>query len=183
MKFQPIRSAIAIVALFCIILATSAFRGCGTKDPVRQAVEASYRLPVATNTIVDRLREGRDRGIITADQAAKFGGYLNDMAKAEVVYVGMVRALNDAIKATGKADPATILNLRTFFDASVIAPFLHVLELAKVLSASSSELILVAISTVRLLLTTIGKGIGSTFLNALAGPGIVAIGKSELRTV
>ncbi len=167
--------AVAYCLLFASIVITSA---CPKKDAVRTAIDASYRLPATTNDLIAKVNEAKTKGFITADQSKKFGDLLSPLARAEVVYVGMVKALQAAVKANGTADPGQLGTLKTFFDAQVIGPFLQILEFCKVLSGDSVQVILVAVSGVRLLLRTIGLGIGSNFINALAADtrGPAAIG-------
>lgn len=155
---------VGALILYALVFATVTLgTGCPPKDAVRSAVDASYRLPATTNDIIRQVTTARDKHIITSDQAAKFGGFLNKMATAETVYIGLVKGLVAAMKANGNvADPSQLLNLRTFFDANVVGPFLQVLELTKVLSGDSVNLISLAVSAARLLIRTIGGGIGST---------------------
>lgn len=160
---------ITIVALYAVVLCSVAFiTACPKKDAVRAAIDASYRLPHATNDLTDKIRVARDRGLITAGQSANFGAMLNKIAQGEVVYVGMVKALQNAIDSGTPATAADLANLRTFFDASIIEPFLRVLEAAKVLSGDSVTLILIALTAVRLLIRKIASGIGSGNVNRLS---------------
>lgn len=156
-----------IAAVYIVALSMLMVTACPPKDAVRNAIDASYRLPGATNDIIKAVREARDKGLITVDQGRQFGEPLNDLAKAEVIFVGMVKALNAAVKANGTADAAEVAKVRDFFDASVIEPFLRVLQVARVLSGDSIDLILVGITATRLLLRTIGLGLGSRSQNAL----------------
>lgn len=142
--------------------------GCPKKDAVRAAVDASYRLPATTNDVIRQVADARDRGIITVEQSKKFGDLLNKMATAEVVYVGMVKTIEAALKSTGSADPGKLKDLSAFFDTSVVTPFLAVLEFTKLLSGDNVQLILLAVTAARLLLRTIGSGIGSMLFNKLA---------------
>lgn len=178
-QLKPFLSAtLSFVVLFSLILATSAFKGCGgsgsKKDALRSAIEASYRLPAATNDLIADVEKGKAQNLISPEQARKFGADLNTLARAEVTFVQMVKAADAAFKATGTIDPATQTSLRNFFDASIISPFLDVLTSAKVLSQTDAALILTGVTAVRLLLKTIGGPIGSTKTNSLAGPGGVS---------
>lgn len=141
---------------------------CNSGNAVRKAVEASYRLPAATNDLIAQIETGRDNGIYTPDEARRFGVALNAMAKAEVIYVQSVKSLNAAYEATGKFDPAKIKDLKVYFDASIVGPFLQILEDARLISGAASTAIQLALSTVRIILTTIGRGFGSSHLKALA---------------
>lgn len=132
-----------------------------SKDQLRSAIEASYRLPAATNDVIAKVVEAKEKGYITADQSRELGTVLNDIARGEVVFVGMVRAANETFQQTGTIDKATQANLRSFFDSKILEPFLRVLEAAKLLTGTDVSLILVAVSAVRLLISTIARGIGS----------------------
>jgi hypothetical protein len=174
---KPFLSAtLSFVVLFSLILATTAAKGCGgsKKDTLAAAIDASYRLPAATNDLIADINAGKAQNLISPEQARKFGADLNVLANAEVVFVQMVKAAEATFKATGSIDPATQRSLRDFFDASLVAPFLNVLQNAKVLSATDSALILAGVTAVRLLLHTIAPPIGSTKQNSLAGPGGVS---------
>lgn len=163
------RSVFALIALYAVVLASTALTtACPKKDAVRAAIDASYRLPHATNDLIDKITIARDRGIISVDTSKQFGAILNDVAKAEVVYVGMVKALQNAIDFGTAASPADLANLRSFFDAQIIEPFLRVLEIAKVLSGSDVQLVLLAITAARLLIRKIASGIGSGNVNRLS---------------
>lgn len=176
MRIQTIKSTIALIALYAVVITSAAFTlACPKKDAVRAAIDASYRLPRATNDLIAKVTTARDTQIITVEQARQFGTVLNDIAKAEVIYVGMVKAMQNAIDSGTPTTPAQLANLRSFFDASIVEPFLHVLELAKVLSGNDVQLILLAITAARLLILKIASGIGSPNENKLAGPGVARI--------
>jgi hypothetical protein len=160
-----IKFPIAALCLLAIFLTA-----CPKPDPLKSAIKASYRLPAATNDIIAKVTIARDRGLITPEQARSFGTALNDLARSEVVFVGMVRAANDTFKRTGTLPDATRAGLRSFFDTSIIEPFLRVLELAKLLSGADVDLILVAVTAVRLLINTIAGGIGSARSLSQSGP-------------
>ena len=164
------KNTIVQLLIIAMLGASAVFmQACPKKDAVRAAVDASYRLPASTNDLIAKITEGRDRGIITVDQSKKFGELLSKVAASEVIYIGMVKAMKNAIDATGKPDAAAMKSLRDFFDVQIIGPFLNVLEIARVLSGDSVQVILLAVTAVRLLLHTIAGGIGSNFSNQLAG--------------
>lgn len=176
-----ILAALQIVMLTITAVGVLTLTGCpkGKSDAIRAAVDASYRLPAATNDLIAKIREARDRGIITDAQARSFGEKLNVLAKAEVKFVEMVKIAVAASKAVGVLDDIKRLELRDYFDASVVNPFLEVLTLTNVLSGPNAAMITAGVSGVRLLLRTIGGGLGSKIQNLLSGPGIVA-GRGEL---
>lgn len=161
---KKLKNSLGLIICYSMLFALVGWKStCKKEDAVRSAVDASYRLPATTNDIIRQVTTARDKHIITPEQAAKFGDFLNKMATAETVYVGLVKGLVAVMNANGGvADPGKLANLRTFFDANVVGPFLQVLELTKVLSGDSVNLILLAVSAARLLIRTIGGGIGST---------------------
>jgi hypothetical protein len=167
---KPIRylnRGITVICLLAIVMAGLASTGCPKKDGVRKAVEASYRLPAMTNDIITQVTAARDKGIITLEQSKAFGDQLNKLAQAEIVYVGMVKALQNAIDNGQEPAPGQLISIKTFFDASIVEPFLRVLEMARILSGPAVELILVAITAARLVIRTIASGIGSTKKKAI----------------
>src|SRR5258707_3601227 len=120
MKILKIRGTIAFTVAYCLVIASfGLLTACPKKDAVRSAIDASYRLPATTNDVISQITTARDRGIITVEQSKKFGGYLNQMARAETVYIGMVKAMQAAIKATGSVDTAQLKSLKDYFDASI----------------------------------------------------------------
>lgn len=142
---------------------------------IKKAADASYRLPAATNDLIAKISEGEAAGLISASKAKEFGLYLNGAAKAEVVFVGLVKAANatisqaEADQAAGKITPAAVksirdaqgLNLRQFFDLNILTPFLNTLQAIGLLSAEANQLIGLAVTAVKALLSTIGRGLGS----------------------
>lgn len=176
MKISNLKFSIGLLLVYAIaILGVVGMSGCPKKDGLRAAIEASYRLPASTNDVIKQVTDARDRGIISVEQSQKFGKLLNDMAKAEVVFVGMVKAANAVIDAGGKVPPGQLSDLKTYFDAAIIGPFLDVLKLIGVMSGDDVQLILMAVTAVRLLLRTIGSGIGSQLMNKLAGNGFAGV--------
>lgn len=172
---SKLRSAASFALILAIAAATLVTAACPKpkKDALRSAVEASYRLPAATNDVIAKVADARDRGIITAEQARTFGTHLNQLARAEVVFVDMVKAAKETFDRTGSVDPTAFRRLRDYFDASLIEPFLRVLEAARLLSGTDVALITTAITAVRLILRTIGRDLRSRSvgtLNADAGP-------------
>lgn len=164
-QFQKIKAALF---LSLILFSAFAFTGCpASTKTVKAAVDASYRLPATTNDLIKQIADGRDAGILSADDARHFGEYLNAMAKAEVVFVEGVKALQATFEATGHFDPVKLKNLRTYFDAAIVGPFLHVLESARVLSGSAATAIMLAIAALRLILREIGSGFGSSNMRIL----------------
>lgn len=165
-----LKALCTLALLYALTIGSVAFAtGCPEKDKLRSAVEASYRLPGATNDIIAKVAEGRDAGIISQDQARKFGEALNKMAMAEVVFVKTVKTIHAAAKLNGgKANAGELLSARDFFDESIVGPFLEILEFTRVLSGDNVKLILLAVTAARLLIRTIGIGIGSNKINALA---------------
>jgi hypothetical protein len=176
---KKLQSPLGLILSYVMLFAAVAWStGCPKKDAVRTAVDASYRLPATTNDIIRQVTTARDKHIITPDQAVKFGTLLNQMATAETVYVGLVKSLVAAMNTNGGvADPGKLGALRLFFDEKVVGPFLQVLELTKVLSGDSVNLILLAVSAARLLIRTIGGGIGSTIAANLVAFNVQTLGK------
>lgn len=160
----------ALFALYAVVLSTLAFAsGCPGKDKVRAAIDASYRLPAATNDLIEKIRVARDTGVISVEQSQSFGSILNDVARAEVVFVGMVKTVHRATETEKrKPTPAELAGLRSFFDASIVEPFLRALELARVLTGPDVQIILLAITAARLLIRKIAAGIGSANVNRLS---------------
>lgn len=161
-------AAVQVVILALICSSVALLAACPKKDALRSAIDASYRLPATTNDLIRQIREGRDRGIISTEQASRFGDLLNKMATAEVVYVDGVKALKAAVDRGDKIDKSKLSGLQLIFDRDIVGPFLDVLSLTKLLSGSQAQLILLAVDAARLLLRTIGGGIGSQLTNALA---------------
>lgn len=174
--------------LYALVISQLAFAtACPKKDALRAAIDASYRLPATTNDLIAQLTEARDRGIITVEQARRFGDIINPLARAEVVFVGLVKAANNVAtridflntKAARTAnDNAELVSLKAelqtkvsglkaFFDVELLGPFLQVLQAAQILTGDQVQLILLAITAVRLILRTIGSGIGSKRIDAL----------------
>lgn len=165
-KYRKANNVIVVLAvLFCLILNSA----CPPKDRVRAAIDASYRLPAATNDIIEKVRDGRDRGIITPDQSRSLGTHLNTIARAQVVFVQMVKTIHETRARTGKADAIQLAAARDYFDAEIVEPFLKVLEDAKIISKDTGAFIVVAISAAKTLIRTIARGIGSGNSNKLAG--------------
>lgn len=187
---QSLATSATAAFLVVVILAVSMLAGCpsGKSDAIRKAAEASYRLPAATVDILDKTKAALDAGTIDAATARKVGTILEPVAKAEVVFVGMVRAANAAAeraavlsKMTNKTpDQAAELaslnaSLRTqtaeikrFFDLEIITPFLGVLEVAKLISGSTAQTVVLAISAARLIIETIGSALKSSKVRELA---------------
>jgi hypothetical protein len=163
MKNLEIKATIAAI-VFAIFLT-----GCPASDPLRSAVEASYRLPAATNDVVAKVTIARDRGYITAEQARSFGAVLNDLARGEVEFVKLARLANARFKQTGTFDAATQTELRSYFDGKIVEQFLAVVDLLRTISGPDLGLIVVAIAAVRALIKKIAGGIGSHKLAAVAG--------------
>ncbi len=172
----------AMLAYCLVFLSVIGATGCPKKDVVRKAIEASYRLPATTNDVIAAVKDARDRNIITLEQSKKFGEILLRLSQAEVVYVKAVKSMYAAVKANGgQVDQAKLLQLKTLFDETVVKPFLEILEFVGVLSGEQSRMILVAVSTLRMLLVTIGGGLGSSLLGHLVGsniPGVPAMRES-----
>jgi hypothetical protein len=165
-KHRPTRQAVVLVILYSLVASSLLLAtACPQKSSLRQAVEASYRLPGLTNDLIKDVREGRDRGIISPEQASKFGDLLNKMATAELAYIDAVKVIQAAADHGQNPAPGQLSNLQLIFDTGIVGPFLDVLTLAKVVSSSQSKAILLAVEAVRLLLRTIGGGIGSTAIN------------------
>jgi hypothetical protein len=166
MKNQFIRFAIAALAIFSVFYAT----GCPAKtdSAIREAAKASYRLPAATNDLIAQVKEGTARGIFTVEQAHTWGIYSVTLAKSEKKFVAAVKVAELTYRKTGGVPAADLDTLKKLFDREVVAAFLNVLEQFKVLTPNASAILATAIATVRVLLTTIGSGIGSTLLNLIA---------------
>lgn len=159
-----------VVALIFSILATTA---CPKKDAVRKAAEASYRLPGLTNDVIAKIEDALSKNLITVDQARTAGGIINPIAKAEVTFVALVRSAHEIQKRTGTIPADMLGKIRTMLDADIIGPFIKLLEFHKLLSPEAAAAIGVALTALRLILTTIGTGFGSTLLRfiAAASPG------------
>lgn len=162
------RAAIAQIVLLALVMTSSLGFACERKSAVRRAIEASYRLPATTNDVIKQVREGRDRGIISTDQAAKFGEALNKMAAAELAYIDAVKIIKAAVEKGQTPDRSAMANLQFIFDSQIVGPFLDVLSLARLISGSQADLILLAVEAARLLLRTIGGGIGSQAVKVAA---------------
>lgn len=161
LKHHWIKTLLATLAIFCVVTIGAGCPARTTTAGVRGAVDASYRLPAATNDLIVHINEGTAAGIITPDQARAAGRSLEKLAAAEIIFVASVKSLNATFEATGKFDPAALKKLRTYFDSSIVVPFLAVLEIANVISGTTAIAITAAAGAVRLLLLTIGSGIGS----------------------
>lgn len=148
-----------IVALVCMIGVTIA-PSCNEGN-LRKAIDASYRLPAATNDLTNKIRAGRDAGIIKPDDAAQFGRWLEQMAKAEQVFAGMVKAAQTIVDRGDKVPELTFVELRNYFDLEIVEPFLQVLGKAGLLSGPDISIVIAGITAARLLIVTIGRGIGS----------------------
>ncbi len=167
--FRNSGKPVVLFLMYAVVITSAAFTlACPKKSAVRSAIDASYRLPKATNDLIAKITIARDRQIITVEQARTFGALLNNVAVAEVTFVGMVKAMQAAIDAGTPATAEQLGTLRSFFDVSIVEPFLRVLELAKVLTGTDSQLILIAITAARLLIRKIAAGLGSANSNKLA---------------
>lgn len=172
------------------ILAAAIFSAAcpAKKEAIRQAAEAAYRLPAATNDVIAKTNEALTNGTIDAATARKLGTLIEPIARAEVVFVGLVRTA-DAIAGqvetlSGKpnksdSEAAQLLSLKaelkaktfdikSFFDLRILSPFLDVLTVAKLLTGGQAQLVALAITSVKLILQTIGKGLNSARVKEIA---------------
>jgi hypothetical protein len=186
-KLYRIRQAIALAVVFVLVAAATA---CPSNkgDTIRKAAEASYRLPAATVDILEKAKAARDAGTLDAATAQRIGEILEPVAKAELVFVGMVRAahsqadrLADLERKTNRSpsESAEIQELKTslrsqtasiksYFDVEIVAPFLRVLELAKLISGSTSQAVVLAVTAAKLIIQTIGSALKSSKVRELA---------------
>lgn len=158
--------------LYAIVFTGLVTTACPQPMPadIRKAIDASYRLPAATNDLIDTIREARDQNYVSLETSQKFGTYLYPMTIAEKAYVKGVKALKAATdKAGGTLDQGKFAELQIIFDDQIVKPFLEILQMVGVLSGDNSKKILFAIAAVRLLLTTIAGGLGSSLLQKLIG--------------
>lgn len=176
MKFVKISGL--IIGLLCLLFVT----GCPPKDAIRESASASFRLPGAINDLVASVEEGTTNGVFTPADARKWGNALSPIAKSSVIFVGTVRAANTVFekiealkvkpdKTTDETGELARLNtefasqkisIKTFLDASLVSPFLDVLQLAGLISGSQAQTVLLAVQAVRTILATIGRGFGSS---------------------
>lgn len=184
---HPIRwtlAALQVAMLLIIAAGVGTLTGCPKtqKDAVRAAVEASYRLPAATNDLIAKVTEARDTGIISVEQARNLGEKINVLAKAEVKFVQMVKVAEAASRALGAIDEAKKGEIRDYFDTSVISPFLDILSATNLLSGTNAALVTAGVSGVRILLKTIAGGIGSKRTNTVS-VGIIQTGRETAAIV
>lgn len=167
---KPIRSyqlALTLLILYCVGMSA----GCPVKttpEKIRAAVDASYRLPATTNDLIKQIGDAQTQGLLSVEKRQEFGRILQKVAAAEVVFVASVKALDATYTATGQFDPTKLKDLKTYFDASIVDPFLSILSAAGLLSGTAAQGIQLAAAAVRLLLSTIGSGFGSRRLLKLA---------------
>src|SRR4051812_37503603 len=110
-KHRPTRPAVVLVILYSLVASSLLLTtACPQKSSLRQAVEASYRLPGLTNDLIKDVREGRDSGIISPDQASRFGDLLNKMATAELAYIDAVKVLQAAADHGQNPAPGQLSN-------------------------------------------------------------------------
>lgn len=161
---------IAVLVLFSVLFVIA----CPKKDAVRTAAKASYRLPGTTNDLIARIKLGVDRGIFTPAEARRFGEILEPITKAEVAFVQIAKTVERIYRETGSVPAHLSQELKDKYD-EIVNLFLDLLQFAGVLDASDRLFIETAVATVRLLLRTIGVGLGSEptvkRLDAAIGPG------------
>ncbi len=168
------KKILTVCLLLYSIIFTAAFKGCPTKstpetdERIRSIAKASYRLPGATNDIIEAIKTGVTKSIFTPAQARTFGGILEPITQAEATLVQLVKAANAYYKKTGTIDANQISVIRVLLDDKIIRPFASILEQYRILTPGASALLQAAIAAVRALLTTIGTGVGSTLLNLLS---------------
>jgi hypothetical protein len=163
MKTTFFRAIVCLALIFCVLAGAA----CPKKDAIRKSAEASYRLPGVTNDVIAAVKEGREKRIFSPELSAKFGDYLGQMAKAELSFVEAVRAADAVYQKTGSIPAGDLAKIRLIFDNEIVAPFVKVLELYNVLSGGSAALLTAAIGAVRVVLSTIGSGFGSTVLRLI----------------
>jgi hypothetical protein len=173
------QALILVLVINCLLFTT----GCPKKDVIRNAVDASYRLPAMTNDMISQVDDAYVKGFIDLDTVHKIGAATNKLAKAEKIFVDMVAAANKVYIQTGSYSAADISNIKIYFDSQLIAPFLDVLETLKLISGNTSALILTAIDAVRVLLQTIGKGLDSSAAKALPAATVVVVISVERKAV
>jgi hypothetical protein len=137
--------------------------GCSpsAEKALRNAADASYRVPGAVDDLVNKIRAGRDSGVLSADLAKDLGGLLEPAARATVVFAGLVKAANEAYDRGETVPAAKFAEMKMIFDLQIIEPFLRVLEKAQILSGDSVQLILLAVLALRTLLASIGRSFNS----------------------
>jgi hypothetical protein len=167
---KPIlKFAIALVAIFSVFIATA----CPKKDAVRKSAEASYRLPALTNDVIAKIDEALSKGLIDVAQAKQAGGLINPIAKAEVTFVALVRSAHAIVKQTGQLPADMAGRIRAMLDDEIIKPFLDLLAFHNLLPENARAVIAVAVAALKVVLTTIGTGFGSTLLNLLKNAAVL----------
>lgn len=167
MKSKLLQTVLVCLAL-CSVLITTA---CPKSDQVRSAAKASYRVGGITNDLILKITEARQKNLISQDLARDFGDHLNKIAKAEVAFVQAVKVADAIYRKTGQVPPDQLSILRTIFDDEIVSPFLKVGENFKLLSPTASAAIQAAFVGLRVVLTTIGTGFGSSMLNLIKSAG------------
>lgn len=157
------KSLIVCLVLFAAFVNVA----CPKKDAIREAAKASYRLPAATNDLIDRVKAGVANGVITPAQARAIGGILDPVATAELALVRLVRAADAIYRKTGTIPADQMARIKILFDSQIVTPFLKLLEMTKLLSPDASAMLGTAIAGVRLFLSTIGGGFGSSLMNLI----------------
>jgi hypothetical protein len=166
------------IILIFAVLSALVLPACNNRqiDALRAATEASYRLPAALNDLIADIEKNVADGTFSNADGRKFGGLINPVAKASVVYVGLVKAANalndERVALTAKADKTEAENnqlaqltaklktdvpaIRSFFDLKILGPFLDIFEQFKLLSPENRALIELAITAVAAILRRLG---------------------------
>jgi hypothetical protein len=180
MKFHTLKTAIAALAIFCVILTAA----CPKKDAIREAAKASYRLPGATVDLENAIKSGHDQGVISADLARKFGDALEPAARAEKTLVVLVRAADKIHQQTGSVPAAQMSEITKTIDAIIVAVS-DSIKIFHLLPANAQAILNVTLTAVRVLLQTIGGGFGSSLLNLIAetsnGPASIGNNRPQMR--
>lgn len=184
MKYHKVNKILITAVCLLAVVLSSGFRGCvSKKSALRSAIDASYRLPAATNDVIAKVAAARDQGIITPETSRSLGEKLNAVARAEVKFVEMVKVANAAFQANGVIDAITQGNLKAFFDSDIVTPFLDVLTIAKVITGPNAAALSLAVTAARLLIRTIANGIGSSKRSSLGSGMAFSILRPEVATL
>lgn len=172
MKNKLLQCVLVCLAL-CSVLITS---GCPKANPdqIRAAAKASYRAGGTTNDLIASITKARNQNLISQDLARDFGEWTNKLAKAEVAFVQAVKAADAIYRKTGSVPADQLSLLRTMLDNEIVGPFLKIAENFKLLSGPASAAISAAFVALRIVLTTIGTGFGSSLLDVIKSAGGIA---------
>lgn len=181
------KKLISYVLMIVMLAVATAAPSCAPKDVLRNSIKASYLLPGSTNDLIAVIEKGVAQNVFTPAEGRTWGGAILPVAESEVQFVALVRAADtifdrlEALKAKkdptadDKAQIQTLttdlgtqkISLQTFLDGRIAGPLLTVFQMFHLLTGAQKEFILLALTAVRTLIMSIGRGLGSAIVSEL----------------